>query len=243
MFEQSILASAPAGRKTSAVFASFAAQIGAVGVLICVPLFYNDVLPRVNFSMPLVGPVTAPPEPVATSAKATPVAEALHTRSASRIFRPLTRDAGVTGPQSPAILGVEGVPEVGGRDFSALVLPSSAQTAIIERPRPPVEVPKPPETKNQPVNVGGDVQAAKIIKRILPVYPALAKQARVSGTVHLVGVIAKDGTVQKLEILSGNVLLVRAAVDAVRQWRYQPTTLNGQPVEVIAPIDVVFQLQ
>jgi len=93
------------------------------------------------------------------------------------------------------------------------------------------------------VLVGGDVQAAKLIKRVLPMYPRQASQFRVSGTVHLLGIIAKDGTIQRLQVLSGHPLLRQAAIDAVSQWVYRPTILNGQPVEVEAPIDVIFTLQ
>lgn len=92
------------------------------------------------------------------------------------------------------------------------------------------------------IPVGGDVQAAKLIKKVLPVYPALAKTARVSGTVRLGGIIARDGTIQQLQVIAGNPLLIAAAVDAVRQWIYRPTTLNGETVEVVAPIDVIFTL-
>jgi protein TonB len=74
------------------------------------------------------------------------------------------------------------------------------------------------------------------------VYPPLARQTRISGTVRLHAIIAKDGTVQQLEVLSGHPLLVQAALDAVRQWRYQPTLLNGEPVEVDTTVDVIFSL-
>ena len=83
---------------------------------------------------------------------------------------------------------------------------------------------------------------AKLLRKVVPGYPPLAKTARVSGVVHLLGVIAKDGTIQNLQLLSGHPLLARAAIEAVSQWIYQPTLLNGQPVEVIAPIDVNFTL-
>lgn len=83
---------------------------------------------------------------------------------------------------------------------------------------------------------------ARLIKKVIPVYPPLARQARVSGTVHLIGVVAKDGTIQQLQVVSGNPLLVGAALDAVRQWVYRPTVLNNEVVEVIAPIDVIFIL-
>jgi protein TonB len=83
---------------------------------------------------------------------------------------------------------------------------------------------------------------ARIIKRVMPVYPEIAKRSRVSGRVRLMSVIAADGTIQKLQVTEGHPLLVAAALEAVRQWVYQPTLLNGQPVEVQAPIEVIFTL-
>lgn len=114
---------------------------------------------------------------------------------------------------------------------------------VIDVPPPPQPHPAPAvKTPEKPRLVGGDVQAAKLLKKVMPVYPALAKQARISGTVHLMGVVAKDGTIQQLRVVDGHPLLVGAALEAVRQWVYKPTTLNGEPVEVIAPIDVIFTL-
>ncbi len=86
------------------------------------------------------------------------------------------------------------------------------------------------------------MQEAKLLRRVIPSYPPLARQARISGTVQLVGVIARDGTIEDLRVVSGHPLLVKAALDAVRQWVYKPTLLNGEPVEVICPIDVHFTL-
>ena len=109
---------------------------------------------------------------------------------------------------------------------------------------PPPPPPPPPrrEPPKQNIRIGGDVLEAKIIKRVMPVYPPLAKQMRLSGTVRLEGVIARDGRVANLQVVSGHPMLAAAAVDAVRQWLYRPTLLNGDPVEVIAPIDVRFIL-
>ena len=87
------------------------------------------------------------------------------------------------------------------------------------------------------------MQEAKILNRVQPVYPPLAKQARVSGTGRLNAVIAKDGQIQDLQVVSGHPLLVQAALQAVRQWRYAPTLLNGEPVEVVTVIDVNFTLR
>ena len=92
------------------------------------------------------------------------------------------------------------------------------------------------------MRVSQGVQMAKLIRKVIPPYPPLAKAARISGVVHLIGTIAKDGTIRNLQLISGHPLLSRAAIEAVEQWVYQPTLLNGQPVEVIAPIDVSFTL-
>ena len=107
---------------------------------------------------------------------------------------------------------------------------------------PPIEKKKEPPQVAKPVRIGGDVMEAKLVKRVMPVYPPLARQARIAGTVRLEGVIARDGRVVNLQVHSGHPLLIAAAVDAVRQWVYRPTLLNGQPVEVIAPIQVHFTL-
>jgi protein TonB len=90
--------------------------------------------------------------------------------------------------------------------------------------------------------VGGNVQAANLIKKVTPVYPPLAKQARIQGKVILSAVISKDGTIQDLKVISGHPLLIPSALEAVKQWVYQPTLLNGEPVEVSTQIDVNFTL-
>jgi len=77
------------------------------------------------------------------------------------------------------------------------------------------------------------------LNRVQPVYPPLARQTRISGTVRLHAIISKDGSIQQLEVISGHPLLQQNALDAVRQWRYQPTLLNGEPVEVDTTIDVI----
>jgi len=107
-------------------------------------------------------------------------------------------------------------------------------------PPPKVDVVKPATPSR--IRVGGNVQGAKLIKKPTPVYPPLAKQARIQGTVKFTAVIGKDGTIQNLMLVSGHPLLVQSAQDAVKQWVYQPTLLNGEPVEVITEIDVNFTL-
>ena len=117
----------------------------------------------------------------------------------------------------------------------------SSDLGVAAPPPPP-----PPPVKEAPVvrqiKVGGNVQAANLIKKVTPVYPALAKSARIQGTVRFTAVIGKDGTIQNLQLVSGHPMLVQAATDAVKQWVYKPTLLNGEAVEVITQIDVNFTL-
>lgn len=93
-----------------------------------------------------------------------------------------------------------------------------------------------------PIRVGGNVQASNLVHRVNAVYPEEAKRAHVSGTVVLHVIIARDGTVETVDIISGPKELVGAAVDAVKQWRYEPTLLNGRPVEVETTIQVGFSM-
>jgi TonB family protein len=92
------------------------------------------------------------------------------------------------------------------------------------------------------VRVGGNVQASNLIKKVTPLYPPLAKQAGIQGTVQFTALIGTDGSIQSLQLISGHPLLVASAQDAVKQWMYKPTLLNGNPVEVITQIDVNYTL-
>lgn len=100
----------------------------------------------------------------------------------------------------------------------------------------------PPANGVMRIRVGGNVQAANLVKKITPAYPPLAKQARISGTVRFTAIIGTDGNVISLQLVSGHPLLAPAAREAVAQWQYKPTLLNGSPVEVITQIDVNFTL-
>ncbi len=244
MFEQSLLVNDSMTRKSGAFAASLSAQILFTGVLILIPLAYQEVMPLVKLSMPLVGPVLAPLPPVDLPKQS-------HSSSPVRpnerpVFTMPPRTVPTTSVQqiidafdsAPAVSIVE-------NGFSHLPVGNVAiiRPDIVAPPPALTPVPPVPHVSDAaPVRMGGDVVAAKLIKKVIPVYPALARQARVSGTVHLEGILAKDGTIRNLQVLNGHPLLVAAAVDAVRQWVYRPTLLNGLPVEVIAPIDVVFML-
>ncbi len=106
-----------------------------------------------------------------------------------------------------------------------------AESLVVRRPRAPPPPPKPVSTK--PVVVGGNVMASKRIDHVQPVYPALARQAHISGQVVIHAIISKDGRQRDLSVVSStHPLLIQAAMDAVRQFRYSPTMLNNEPVDV-----------
>jgi protein TonB len=92
------------------------------------------------------------------------------------------------------------------------------------------------------VRVGGQVQESKIIRKVLPVYPELAKRARVEATVILEVNVDEEGNVINVRVLRSHPLLEQAAIDAVKQWKYSPTLLNGEPVPVVATVTVEFKL-
>jgi len=103
-----------------------------------------------------------------------------------------------------------------------------------------------PSDKAEPprqIAVGSVLQGLQLITRVLPEYPAAAKQMGAQGIVEFSALIGKDGRVLDLTAVSGHPLLVQAAKDAVMQWVYKPTLLNGEPVEVKTTIDVNFTLQ
>jgi protein TonB len=97
--------------------------------------------------------------------------------------------------------------------------------------------------KREPIRVGGNVQESKRIRYMEPIYPELAKRARVQGKVILIVTIDEEGNVTDIRVTSGHPLLNPAAVSAVTQWKYSPTLLNGEPVPVIANVIVTFNLK
>ncbi len=91
------------------------------------------------------------------------------------------------------------------------------------------------------ISVAGNVQDGLITRRTTPVYPPLARAAGVDGSVQLQVFVAVDGSVTKVEKVSGHPMLVRSAIDAVSQWKYKPTVINGKAVEVVTTIEILFK--
>jgi protein TonB len=225
-----------------------AVQAGIVGALLLVPMVSPEVLsvmiPKALIYVPAksVAPAEVEVQPAAGARQTSPDAIAVARPAA----RPFTAPRSYTNPVNTIIDSADfappaftlGSPLVQAHSVGPVV--SGDGIGPASRPFAPPPPPK-PETP-QRIRVGGNVQAANILSRTPPLYPPLAKQVRVSGLVRLEGVIARDGSVQRLQVLSGHPLLVPAAVEAVKQWRYRPTLLNGEPVEVVAPIEVNFIL-
>lgn len=245
MFDQ-MLESSPVkrGRRNPwAYFLSVVIQIFALGILILIPLLYTEALPKQEMLGWLVAPPPPPPPPPPPAAE--PV---------KRVVRRVTMmDAGKLRaptkiPKSVAIIKDEPIPQedvgfgvVGGVPGGVPGGQAGGVLGGVLGGMPSPVAPPPRETPKR-IRVSTGVQEAKLVRRIQPVYPPIAKQARIHGTVELEALIARDGTIQNLQVLNGHPLLAQSAVDAVRQWRYEPTLLNNEPVEVVTLINVVFRL-
>jgi periplasmic protein TonB len=250
MFEQTFVEGGNQTRKSASVLVSFLVQVALVIVLVLIPLIFTDSLPKTQLTSFLVAPPPPPPPPPPPAAAPVKVVKVIPRQfDAGKLMAPKVipkEIANIKEEELPPMAGnpgvVGGVPGgvPGGTPGGVLggiigSVPSAAP------PPPPVkEAPKPVTPKS--IRVGGNVQAAKLIRQPKPVYPPLAKQARIQGTVRFNAVIGKDGTIQNLTLVSGHPLLIPSAQDAVRQWVYHPTTLNGEPVEVVTTIDVNFTL-
>ncbi len=252
MFEQTLIQPGGAGTKTVSLAASLCAQAALIGLALLTPLIFTDKLPMIRLMQTIMDPPAPPPPPHVELVEVPRGARAMPSQTIGRTLVLPARipDRAVTiideaPPESAWSGSRDGIPGgTGLADGGGGVLDSILRAARNAAPPPrPVER---PVTKTEPpparIRQGGRVQEALILRRVMPVYPVLARQARISGVVRLEGIIGRDGTVQQLRVISGHPLLVKAALEAVRQWLYRPTLLNDDPVEVISPIDVNFHL-
>ena len=247
MFEQTFVEGVGKTKKPMTVMVAFFGEIILIGVAVVMPMIYFDVLPKTTLTSFLVAPPPPPPPPPPPQEAAPVKVVKVIPRQfdAGRLMAPKSIPKNIAviqedelPPPSSAVGGVVGG-IMGGASAGVLGgIIGAVPTAAPPPPPPPVKQAAAP----QRIRVGGNVQQAKLVRQPRPAYPPLAKQARIQGVVHLQAIISKDGTIQKLEVLSGHPLLVPAALDAVKQWVYQPTLLNGEPVEVITQIDVNFTL-
>src|SRR5713226_7643039 len=230
MFEDMVISS-PHPSKTNkpwTVIVSMVVQSIFLAILILIPLIYTEALPKTMMSTLLV----APPPPT----QVVHIKPQVHLMDAGKLMQPkvIPKDVKIIKEDAPDVSAgmAGGVPGgVAGGSMGGVI------GGVIGSMGPP-----PPRPTQSRIRQGGSVQAALLVNKVQPVYPPLARQTRISGTVRLHAIISKTGSVESLEVLSGHPLLVRAAMDAVQQWRYKPTLLNGEPVEVDTTIDVIFSL-
>ncbi|HXW16856.1 MAG TPA: energy transducer TonB [Candidatus Acidoferrales bacterium] len=228
--------------KSWTVTLSFIIQGAIVFVLILIPLIYTEALPKQLLTTFLVAPAPPPPPPPPAAAVQRIVKPVARLIQQGKMMAPTVIPKKVEmikeeelPPDVGAVGVVGGVPGgvPGGQAGGVLggIIGGSGSG-----------LPPPPKPTQSRIRVGGNVQAAKMVRQVQPIYPQIAKTAHVSGTIILHAVISKDGSVQELTYISGPPLLMKSAMDAVREWRYQPTLLNGEPVEVDTTISVIFTL-
>jgi periplasmic protein TonB len=236
MFNQLIVSgkSARGTRKPLSLLVSVALQSLLIGVLILIPLIYTQALPKAMLSTFVVAPPPPPPPPMAAvKVKPIKLAQVIKTSPVAPAFIPKKIEVEKDQAAAPDVAANTGNGVPGG---TGDVLGGIAGNGPVMPPPPPK--PQAP----QRIKLGGQVAAAKLINKVQPQYPQVAQAAHVTGTVVLHAIISKSGDIEQLQLVSGPPLLAKAAMDAVTQWRYRPTVLNGQPVEVDTTINVVFSL-
>jgi protein TonB len=243
MFEDSLIESGgklKTKRGATTLF-SFVLQMVLLGILILIPLLYTEALPKQQLMTFLVAPPPPPPPPppaAATPVKVvkiqteivngqlrtpTKIPEKIQMIKEEEAPPPMNSMAGVVGGVPGGVPGGQMGGVIGG------IISST-----------PVSVPKAATPTR--VRVSQGVTQGLLIRKVQPTYPPLARQARIQGAVLLQAEISKDGAIQNLRLISGHPMLTSAAIEAVKQWRYKPYILNGEPVEVETQITVNFTL-
>jgi protein TonB len=235
MFEDSTFESTGRIRTRSRgwMIASSAFNGSILAALVLIPLIYPHALPQMVLPFLVEAPTTPVSEPK-------PVVRVLHAdlgkaeMRGGTIFAPSVIPIGIKMSLRPEIMPNTQIAAIGLDDgFGAGNNPFGSQSQ-----RPVVR-----EAVRGPVRVSGLVVAGLLIDQPMPAYPGIAKATGTQGTVVLQATISRTGTIENLRVVSGPAMLQQAAMDAVKEWRYRPYLLNGEPVEVETTVNVVFKLQ
>jgi protein TonB len=243
MFEDSLLESGGRLKTKRGRTTTFAIilEIGLVGIMVLLPLIFTEALPKQQLMTFLVAPPPPPPPPPPAAAPVK-IVKVIQTDIVNGALRTPTKI-----PQKiqmikedeapPPVMASSGV--VGGVPGG---IPGGQMGGVIGGiiSSTPVAVPK--VATPQRVRVSQGVSAGLLVRKVNPNYPPLARQARIQGQVILRAVISKDGSIEGLTLVSGHPMLAPAAIDAVKQWKYKPYLLNGEPVEVDTEVLVNFTL-
>jgi protein TonB len=244
MFEDSLIESG--GRlKTKrgwTSMVSFAIQIGIIGVMVLIPLIFTEALPKQQLMTFLVAPPPPPPPPPPAAAPVK-IVKVIQTdivngqlRTPTKIPKKVEMIKEDEAP--PPVMAAAGV--VGGVPGG---VPGGSMSGVlggIVNSTSAVAVPKMATPTR--VRVSSGVSQGLLVRRVNPTYPPLARQARIQGVVILQAQISKDGSIENLQLVSGHPMLAPAAIEAVKQWKYKPYLLNGEPVEVDTQVQVNFTL-
>jgi len=242
MFEDSLLESGGRLKTKRGRTTTFAIilEIGLVGLMVLMPLIFTEALPKQQLMTFLVAPPPPPPPPPPAAAPVK-IVKQIQTDIVNGELRTPTKipqkvqmikeDEAPPPVMSAGVVG--GVPGgIPGGQMGGVIGGIISST--------PVAVPK--VAMPQRVRVSQGVTQGLLIRKIQPNYPPLARQARIQGSVLLQAEISKDGTIENLHLISGHPMLAPAAIEAVKQWKYKPYILNGEPVEVETQITVNFTL-
>jgi len=244
MFEDSLIESG--GRlKTKrgwTSIVSFLIQFMIIGVMVLIPLIFTEALPKTVTLGFLVAPPPPPPPPPPAAAPVQRVREIQtdivngQLRTPTKIpkaVKMIQEDEAPPPVNTMSVVG--GVP--GGVPGGSIggVIGSIASAGTSTAALPKIATP-------QRVRVSSGVQSGLLIRKVQPTYPPLARQARIQGQVMLQAQISKNGDIENLQLISGHPMLAPAAIEAVKQWKYKPYLLNGEPVEVETTVQVNFSL-
>jgi protein TonB len=237
MFEDSLVESTGRIRTRSRRYAvgSFLLEAALVAVIILVPYLYPAVLPTHYLSVPLIAPPPAPAPQMAQQ------------RAAASLQRPVLLAIDMTAPRQipntiPHIVDDAPPSFVPGGDIGGNAN-SGPPGVLFSNSTGPSPAPRGrPAKPSGPIHISSGVAQGQLLAPIRPVYSAIAIAAHIQGTVVVAATISTAGNIENIHVLSGPAILVNSAVDAIRQARYRPYLLNGEPVEVETTISVVFRL-
>jgi periplasmic protein TonB len=246
MFSDSLLQyEGQKGRQTWATLGSFALQCAMLGVLLLIPLYFTQELPKSQLLTFLVAPPPPPPPPPAAQ-QVSRIMKQIEsdllsggqlrtpTKIPTKVQMIKEEDAPPPMPSGGVVGGVPGgIP--GGQLGGVIggIVNATSNLAYIPKLQPVVP---------QRIRISQGVTSGLLLRRVEPAYPVIAREARIQGNVVLKAIIDKEGNIQDLQLVTGHPMLVPAAIQAVKQWRYKPFLLNGQPVEVETTVTVIFSL-
>jgi protein TonB len=214
---------------------AFLVNGGALLALIIWPLLHPEALPTQMMATLMVAPSPpAPPPPVAPAPKVQIKSEMLSNKvqAPSRIPKEIKQvNEAALPPSMPDAIGVEGLTRGTPGGIGAIIDSVGTGPAVVVKREVPTKL-----------SISSGVMVGNLLEKTMPQYPAVARVAGIQGVVVLQATISQNGLIQNLRVISGPPMLQRAAMDAVRSWRYKPYLLNGQPVEVETTISVVFKL-